>query len=86
MVVIKFNNGMYWCGNNATSTQLRKALIFNSFDYAKRAGDKVLERASKNDFIQRHDSKVPIEISSFKSYKIMEVELREVGEVIDYII
>ncbi len=79
MYVIKFNNGLYWAGYNNSSTQLRKAIIYNSIEMARKTGEDCLARkecirpfATKNK---------PIE--EIKSFTIVEVEIREVEDVKD---
>lgn len=64
LYVIKFDNGDYYCGYNHTSKQLRKALIYKSLKYANDAA---------TDFKIRND-KLNL------SYKIVEVEIKEVEE------
>lgn len=77
MFVIRFNNGLYWCGYNTTSPQLRKAKIYNSIDRAVEAGDKCLKLAGS---IRRIDVKKDSRPEAIVSYKILEVEIRAVKE------
>lgn len=69
MYVIKFDNGLYWCGYNKASNQIRKARIYNSIKYAKEAGDDCLKR---KEYIAPYSS-----MSEVLDYKIIEVELYE---------
>lgn len=73
MYVIKFDNGLYWCSYNHADKQLRKATIYKSLKMA-------LSTAS--DCMLRIEFISPCNLmKDVKSYKIVEVELKEVGEV-----
>jgi hypothetical protein len=69
LCVIKFDNGLYWCGYNKASEQLRKARIYNSVKHATNAGLECVHRKRKI-FPQP-------EMSEVKEFKVVEVELHE---------
>lgn len=76
MYVIKFNNGLYWCGYNTADKQIRKARIYNSIKYAREAGLDCINRrqyARTFNFMPETDG-----------FKIVEVELKE-KEVVEEI-
>ena len=64
MYVVKFNNGLYWCGYNTADKQIRKAKIYTSVKYAREAGMDVLSRRR-------------IINLNTDGFKIIEVELKE---------
>lgn len=73
MYVIKFDNDFYWCKYNTADKQLRKATIYNSLKMAKDVAEDCLTRIDR---IQPY----PL-MCSVKSYTIIKVEIKEVGEV-----
>ena len=64
MYVVKFNNGLYWCGYNTAGKQIRKAKIYTSIKYAREAGMDVLSRRR-------------IINLNTDGFQIVEVELKE---------
>ena len=64
MYVVKFNNGLYWCGYNTADKQIRKAKIYTSVKYAREAGMDVLSRRR-------------IINLNTDGFQIVEVELKE---------
>ena len=64
MYVVKFNNGLYWCGYNTADKQIRKAKIYTSVKYAREAGIDALSRRR----IINLDT---------DGFQIVEVELKE---------
>ena len=64
MYVVKFNNGLYWCGYNTADKQIRKAKIYTSIKYAHEAGMDVLSRRR-------------IINLNTDGFQIIEVELKE---------
>ena len=64
MYVVKFNNGLYWCGYNTADKQIRKAKIYTSIKYAREAGMDVLSRRR-------------IINLNTDDFQIIEVELKE---------
>ena len=64
MYVIKFNNGLYWCGYNTADKQIRKAKIYNSIKYAREAG---MDCISRRQYIMPETN----------GFRIIEVELKE---------
>ena len=64
MYVVKFNNGLYWCGYNTADKQIRKAKIYTSIKYAREAGMDVLSRGR-------------IINLNTDGFQIIEVELKE---------
>ena len=69
LYVIKFNNGLYWCGYNTADKQLRKAKIYTSVKYAQEAGLDCLSRRKA------------INLTA-DGFKVVEVELKEKEEAI----
>ena len=69
MYVVKFDNGLYWCGYNKVSDQIRKARIYNSTKYAREAG---LDCISRRNYISPYNL-----MSEAVSFQIVEVELKE---------
>lgn len=66
--VIIFDDGTYWCGYNQTDKQLRKAKIYTSLKMAVSVAKECIGRKS---VISRND---------IQGYKILEVELKVIGE------
>ena len=64
LYVVKFNNGLYWCGYNTADKQIRKAKIYTSIKYAHEAGIDVLS------------SRRIINLDT-DGFQIVEVELKE---------
>ena len=64
LYVVKFNNGLYWCGYNIADKQIRKAKIYTSIKYAHEAGMDVLSRRR-------------IINLNTDGFQIIEVELKE---------
>ena len=64
MYVVKFNNGLYWCGYNTADKQIRKAKIYTSIKYAREVGMDVLSRRR-------------IINLNTDGFQIVEVELKE---------
>ena len=64
LYVVKFNNGLYWCGYNTADKQLRKAKIYTSIKYAQEAAMDCLNRRKA------------INLTA-NDFKIIEVELKE---------
>ena len=64
LYVVKFNNGLYWCGYNTADKQLRKAKIYTSIKYAQEAGMDCLSR-------RKH-----INLTA-DDFQVVEVELKE---------
>ena len=64
LYVVKFNNGLYWCGYNTADKQIRKAKIYTSIKHAKEAG---LDCLSRRRIINLDTD----------GFKIVEVELKE---------
>ena len=64
LYVVKFNNGLYWCGYNTADKQIRKAKIYTSIKYAQEAG---LDCLSRRRIINLDTD----------GFKIVEVELKE---------
>ena len=64
LYVVKFNNGLYWCGYNTANKQIRKAKIYTSIKYAREAGIDCLSRRR----IINLDT---------DGFQIIEVELKE---------
>lgn len=69
MYVIKFNNGLYWCGYNTSDKQLRKAKIYTSIKYAREVG---LDCISRKQYVRPYDF-----MSKTDGFQIIEVELKE---------
>ena len=66
--VVKFNNGLYWCGYNTADKQIRKAKIYTSIKYAQEAGLDCLSRRKA------------INLTAV-GFKVVEVELKEKEDV-----
>ena len=64
LYVVKFNNGLYWCGYNTADKQLRKAKIYTSIKYAQEAG---MDCLSRRKYINL----------TADDFQIIEVELKE---------
>ena len=64
LYVVKFNNGLYWCGYNTADKQIRKAKIYTSVKYAQEAG---LDCLSRRRIIKLDTN----------GFKIVEVQLKE---------
>ena len=64
MYVVKFNNGLYWCGYNTADKQIRKAKIYTSVKYAREAG---IDCLSRRRIINLNTD----------GFQIIEVELKE---------
>ena len=64
LYVVKFNNGLYWCGYNTADKQIRKAKIYTSIKYAQEAG---LDCLSRRRIINLDTD----------GFRIIEVELKE---------
>lgn len=64
LYVVKFNNGLYWCGYNTADKQIRKAKIYTSIKHAQEAG---LDCLSRGRIINLDTD----------GFKIVEVELKE---------
>ena len=71
LYVIKYSNGWYSCGHSAFSTQLRHAQIYVS---KKRASEQAEHYIKTVDRYTKHM------IAPTDEYKIIEVEIKEVGE------
>ena len=69
MYVIKFNNGLYWCGYNTSDKQLRKAKIYTSIKYAREVG---LDCISRKQYVRPYDF-----MTKTDGFQIIEVELKE---------
>ena len=69
MYVIKFNNGLYWCGYNTADKQIRKAKIYNSIKYAREAG---MDYISRRQYISPYTF-----MPETNGFRIIEVELKE---------
>ena len=69
MYVIKFNNGLYWCGYNTADKQIRKAKIYNSIKYAREAG---MDYISRRQYIRPYTF-----MPEINGFRIIEVELKE---------
>lgn len=70
MYVIKFDNGLYWCGYNQADKQLRKAIIYKTLKTAE---------AAVSDCMLRIKGISPCNLmQEVSSYKIIEVEIKEV--------
>ena len=69
MYVIKFNNGLYWCGYNSSDKQLRKAKIYTSIKYAREVG---LDCISRKQYVRPYDF-----MTKTDGFQIIEVELKE---------
>lgn len=76
MYIIKFNNGLYWCGYNTANKQTRKAKIYNSIKYAKETG---LDCINRKQYIKPYNL-----MPETDGFKIIEVELKE-KEVVEEI-
>ena len=72
MYVIKFDNGLYWCGYNKADMQIRKAKIYSSIKHAREVGMDCLNR--KQYIFPR-----PL-MSNIKDFKIVSVILKECEE------
>lgn len=68
LYVVKFNNGLYWCGYNTADKRLRKAKIYTSIKYAQEAGLDCLSRRKA------------INLTA-DGFKVVEVELKEKEDV-----
>lgn len=66
LYVVQFSDGSYWCGLSQFDTQIRKAKIFKSLEYAKEAGERFKSRSA---FLGKD------------SYKILEIEINVLKEV-----
>lgn len=73
LYVIRFNTGVYWCGLNTVSSQLRKAKIYTSI---KMADDAALDALKRYDFVKILDTKEHLKATE---YNICEVELNIKG-------
>ena len=69
LIVIKFNNGTYWCGLNKIDVQLRKALIYTAVKRAREVADSCMKNSD------------PFRHHSITSYKLVEIKIYEVGEI-----
>lgn len=75
MYVIQFNNGLYWCGYNSVSSQLRKAKIYTNIKMVKDSANEALKRY-KLGKITVHDSKISDKPDTFN---ILSVSLVVTG-------
>lgn len=75
LYVIKFNNGVYFIGNNKVDTQLRKAKIYTSLKWANDSANDFMKRV-KHVTRYRHNGDKKYE--PIESYSIVEVEIKEV--------
>ena len=72
MYVIKFDNGLYWCGYNKADMQIRKAVIYKSIKKAFEVG---------KDCLNRKEYIFPRTLmSNVKDFKIVSVSLKECEE------
>lgn len=75
MYVIKFDNNLYWCGYNHADKELRKAIIYKSIKQAVAAAEDCL--------IRRVNIYPQNLMAIVKTYKIIKIEIKEVGEMKD---
>ena len=73
--VIRFNTGVYWCGYNAVSPQLRKAKVYTSVKQAHKVAEDVLLHYDR---VSIKDTKKVVKATS---YKIYEVALQIIQEI-----
>ena len=71
LYVIKFNNEYYWCGYCKFSKELRQAQFYVDTKRANDTAEWILKHDRFVDFLSQNDVKI--------SYKLVEVELKEVG-------
>ena len=78
MFAIRFNNGSYWIGYGAVSSNLGKAQLYSSTKHAEEAAKKLLESI---DNILVKDAQVNVPITSFKIVSVNKTEIREVSDI-----